>query len=92
MLVLGRKVQQSIAIGDAIRVTVLRIRGNEVRLGLEASEELRILREELLGTAEPDPQAEGPIRPGKPGAAARGSGPRRGPGSPGSRRPNRGNS
>ena len=51
MLVLGRKEEQTIQIGDDIRVTILRIKGNSVRVGVEAPEQVRILREELVPNA-----------------------------------------
>ena len=52
MLVLGRKEEQTIRIGDNIRVTILRIKGNFVRVGVEAPEQVRILREELVPIAQ----------------------------------------
>ena len=48
MLVLSRKADQSIHIGDAIRITVVRIRGNRVKLGIEAPGEVSVLRGELV--------------------------------------------
>jgi carbon storage regulator len=47
MLVLSRKAQESICIGDGIRVTVIDVRGNKVRLGIEAPPHVRIHREEV---------------------------------------------
>ena len=47
MLVLSRKVGERILIGDQISVTVVRIAGGGVRLGIEAPHELPIVREEL---------------------------------------------
>lgn len=47
MLVLTRKVDQSITIGSDIRVTVLEIRGNQVRLGIEAPKETSVHRTEI---------------------------------------------
>ncbi len=47
MLVLTRKSQDSIRIGDHIKVTILRIKGNTVRIGVEAPEDVRIVRGEL---------------------------------------------
>ncbi len=47
MLVLSRKVEQTIMIGDDIEVTVLNIDGNQVRLGFKCPREIPILREEL---------------------------------------------
>jgi carbon storage regulator CsrA len=47
MLVLTRKAQQSIRIGDSIKVTILRVKGNTVRVGVQAPESVRIVRSEL---------------------------------------------
>jgi carbon storage regulator CsrA len=47
MLVLTRKLQQQIKIGEQITVTVLRIKGNTVRVGIQAPREVRVVRGEL---------------------------------------------
>ncbi len=47
MLVLSRKVGERIWIGENISVTVVRITGGGVRLGIEAPAELPVVREEL---------------------------------------------
>ena len=47
MLVLSRKVGERILIGDQIAITVVRVSGGGVRLGIEAPPELPIVREEL---------------------------------------------
>jgi carbon storage regulator len=48
MLVLSRKLSESIVIGDDIVVKVVRLHGGKVRLGIEAPEGIRILRFEHL--------------------------------------------
>jgi carbon storage regulator len=54
MLVLSRKVNETIIIGKDVRVTVIAARGRQVRLSIEAPTEVSILREELLpGPASP---------------------------------------
>ncbi len=47
MLVLSRKVGERILIGENIAVTVVRITGGSVRVGIEAPSELPVIREEL---------------------------------------------
>ena len=47
MLVLTRLVGKSIVIGKNIRVTVLNVKGNQVRLGIEAPKDIPVHREEI---------------------------------------------
>jgi len=47
MLVLSRKQDQEVLIGDQIKITVLKTRGNTVRLGIEAPRDIKVVRGEL---------------------------------------------
>ena len=47
MLVLTRKKNESIVINDVIKVTVVEIRGDKVRLGIEAPREIDVHRQEI---------------------------------------------
>ena len=47
MLVLSRKAGQELVIGDDVRVTVTRVAGNRVTIGISAPPEVRIVRGEL---------------------------------------------
>ena len=47
MLVLSRRSKESVQIGDRIVVTVLEIRGNKARIGIDAPKEIHVLRSEL---------------------------------------------
>ncbi len=47
MLVLSRKVGQRILVGDDIAITVVKLTGGGVRLGIEAPQEMPVIREEL---------------------------------------------
>ena len=47
MLVLSRKLKQEILVGDNVKITVLKIKGNTVRLGIEAPREVHVVRGEL---------------------------------------------
>ena len=48
MLILTRRIGESIVIGDDVSVTVLRIKGNQVRLGIEAPRTVSVQRDELI--------------------------------------------
>ena len=47
MLLLTRRVGETIVIGDNIRVTVTQVRGNTVHIGVEAPREIPVHREEV---------------------------------------------
>jgi len=48
MLVLSRKESQRIRLGDSITLTIVRVSGDKVRLGIDAPPEIRVLRDELV--------------------------------------------
>ena len=50
MLVLTRKLDEAIRIGDDIKITILRVKGNTIRIGIEAPREVRVVRDELDST------------------------------------------
>jgi carbon storage regulator len=58
MLVLSRKVGERIWIGDEISVTVVRIAGGGVRLGINAPTHLAVVREELRANQETESPAK----------------------------------
>lgn len=47
MLILTRKVSESLKLGDEITITVLGIKGNQVRIGVDAPREVEVHREEI---------------------------------------------
>ena len=47
MLVLSRKQSQRIKLGDSIVITVVRVAGDKVRLGIDAPRDMLVLRDEL---------------------------------------------
>lgn len=52
MLVLTRNVGQAIAIGDDIRIVIIRTRGSKVKIGIEAPKDRVVLREEVKQQSE----------------------------------------
>jgi carbon storage regulator len=61
MLVLSRREHERIRLGDSIVVTVVRIAGDRVRLGIEAPSDLLVLRDELKPGEQSAPQEPGPL-------------------------------
>lgn len=47
MLILTRRINESITIGDNVNVMVLGVKGNQVRLGIDAPKEIPVHREEI---------------------------------------------
>lgn len=47
MLILTRKIGESLLIGDDVEITVLSIRGSQVKLGVKAPKEISVHREEI---------------------------------------------
>ncbi len=47
MLILTRRISESVIIGDDVKVTVLGVKGNQVRLGIDAPKSVSVHREEI---------------------------------------------
>ena len=62
MLVLTRKVNESLLIGDDIVITIVDIKGDKVRLGIEAPKEIPVARSEIAPQIMParDAESRGP--------------------------------
>lgn len=48
MLILTRRIGETVMIGDDVAVTVLRVKGNQVRLGVNAPKSVSVQREEIF--------------------------------------------
>ena len=47
MLILTRRISESVIVGDNVKVTVLGVKGNQVRLGIDAPKNVSVHREEI---------------------------------------------
>ncbi|MCP3907716.1 MAG: carbon storage regulator CsrA [Oceanicoccus sp.] len=47
MLILTRRIGETVIIGDDVKITVLEVQGNQVRLGISAPREVEVHREEI---------------------------------------------
>jgi carbon storage regulator len=57
MLILSRRPGESVTIGDDVVVTVVGVSGNQIRLGITAPREVRVLREEIYKAMREENQA-----------------------------------
>lgn len=59
MLILTRRIGENVRIGDDVVVTVLGVKGNQVRLGVEAPKSVPVHREEIFERIKRDRALEG---------------------------------
>ena len=65
MLILTRRVGESLMIGDDISVTVLGIRGNQVRIGVNAPKDVSVHREEIYERIQQEKSGGSRVEPDK---------------------------
>jgi carbon storage regulator len=58
MLILTRRVGESLIIGDDVTITVLGVKGNQVRIGVNAPRDVAVHREEILDRIQADSVAD----------------------------------
>ena len=68
MLVLSRQLDESIVIGDNVVVTIVDIRGDKVRLGIQAPGEIPVHRQEVFEAIQRENRKASPLQPAAPSA------------------------
>ncbi len=62
MLILTRRVGETVMVGDDITITVLGVKGNQVRIGVNAPKEVAVHREEIYERIKKEQEDAGPSR------------------------------
>ncbi len=65
MLILTRRVGETLMIGDEVSVTVLGVKGNQVRIGVNAPKEVAVHREEIYARIKKEQEVDGTAEAGE---------------------------
>jgi carbon storage regulator len=57
MLILSRKIDEQIKIGDNITITIIEVRGDQVKIGVEAPKSVKVFREEVFNAIQNENKA-----------------------------------
>jgi carbon storage regulator len=63
MLILSRKVDEKIMIGDDISISIIEIRGDQVRIGVDAPKKVKVFRQEVFEAIKAENKAAAESRP-----------------------------
>lgn len=64
MLILTRRVGETLMVGDEVSITVLGVKGNQVRLGVNAPKTVAVHREEIYARIQQEKEGGGPVEGG----------------------------
>jgi carbon storage regulator len=74
MLILTRRVGETVMIGNDVTVTILGVKGNQVRVGVNAPRDVAVHREEIFERIKREEQDVGDGSPVRPAARSNGNG------------------